>query len=60
MCGGGTGKRLDVRTSTIWWQRHAVMGDPTLIRSRMEIQFDRIPVEKKSCSCVVQIHTRTF
>ena len=26
----------------------------------MEIQFDRIPVDKKSCSCVVQIHTRTF
>ena len=26
----------------------------------MEIQFDRIPVDKESCSCVVQIHTRTF
>lgn len=43
MCGGGIGRRLDVRESTIRCQRHGVMGEPTLIRTRQEIQLTVYP-----------------
>lgn len=48
MCGGGIGRRLDVRESPIRCQRHGVMGEPTLIRTRRETQLTAYPATNPS------------